>query len=915
MASSLESPPAEAGQDPQASQDPQAGQDQHAGQDPLEKGDGLTSKDVRTRAVRGATMFVGRDVAVQFIGFFTGLVLARLLPPADFGITTLGLTISSAASVIAGGGMGASLISRKEPPTRAELRAVNGFQLSVMTAVIAIAIPLGFKLGGNGPATAIILLCLPIYAVRTPPMLVLERRLQWVPRIIIQVSELVTYGVVAIALALLGFGVWAMPIALVAKAAAGTFYCYKLTPTGWLFPSFQFRLVRPLLGFGARFQAKNIVQLVRDLVVVSLVGSLGGLVTLGYYGFCIRMLSIPKTAAAALGEVTFPAFSRLIGNGDDVGPILKRTTMTSCLINALTLAPLVAASPALIGFFFGHQWTDSSLALPGLGLSLIVGGPVGWNIVNYLYATGDARTPLIISGILNTILTIALVAVGLQFFGLFGLGMGLAVAQLLTTPQLIVKIQRRGGPNLWRAVFAPAVSASVSMALGWWLCSLLNDTLVAGIVSFTVALAVQVGLTYLTDRTALKTCWSTIKRATVLVLPERLRPRRRPDRKKQDDAGVGLAEPMERASRLTTVKARVLPSRASRRHSRHRVRYDREPLWGRLRARIRPERRTYKYSREPLLWRIRASIHVPRPHGHAGGHRRHRAREAAWDLRLRVRNRGWVLRIACAGAAIALLLLLISSHNSPSQPQALQSNGSSASASSSDTASQGTIATPATQASRSSSGKRHVQSNAHRAKPAAPAAHHATHVARPSTTTHPSTTTGSPTAPTSSTPTTTTHPDPGPQHQTTTPTTSTPKQSPTRPKQPSKPTSGSGANPCSASGVTCQGGLISGEGAATIATAPAIGIGAYENQGVGSTTLSQVISRFGAPLSSSALKTFIGPGSYSSLIGAQPPGDSCAYYLDSADRASRAFQLCFSSSHSLAAKAIISTSGAGSGSA
>ena len=115
--------------------------------------------------------------------------------------------------------------------------------------------------------------------------------------------------------------------------------------------------------------------------------------------------------------------------------------------------------------------------------------------------------------------------------------------------------------------------------------------------------------------------------------------------------------------------------------------------------------------------------------------------------------------------------------------------------------------------------------------------------------------------------------------------------------------------------MTCQGGLISGQGAATIATAPAIGIGAYQNQAVGSTALSQVISRFGAPLSSSALKNFIGPSSYSSLIGAQPAGDSCAYYLDSADRASRAFQLCFNGAHTLAAKAIISTSGTGTGSA
>jgi hypothetical protein len=112
--------------------------------------------------------------------------------------------------------------------------------------------------------------------------------------------------------------------------------------------------------------------------------------------------------------------------------------------------------------------------------------------------------------------------------------------------------------------------------------------------------------------------------------------------------------------------------------------------------------------------------------------------------------------------------------------------------------------------------------------------------------------------------------------------------------------------------VTCQGGLIVGGGAATIATAPAIGAGSYQSVAVGSLSLSQAITRFGAPLSANALKTFIGAGSYASLVGAQPSGDSCAYYLDSADRATRAFQLCFDSAHSLAAKAIISTSGAGS---
>jgi O-antigen/teichoic acid export membrane protein len=894
VASSVETPPAEAGLD-------------HSSED------GLTSQDVRTRAARGATMFVGRDVLVQFIGFATGLILARLLTPADFGITTLGLTIVGSANVIADGGIAASLISRKEPPSAAELRAVNGFQLSLTIAMTAIAVPLCFALGGDGPATAIILLSLPLYAVRTPPMLLFERRLQFAPRIIIQVAELITYGVVAIALALMGLGVWAMPLALLARAAAGTVYCYALSPTKWVLPTLRFGLVRPLLGFGVRFQLKSIVQLVRDIAVVSVVGSLGGLQSLGLYGLCVRLLQVPKTAATALGEVTFPAFSRLIGNGEDVGPLLKRTTLTSSLMNALTIAPLVAASPALIGFFFGSRWTDASLALPGLGIGLIVGGPLGWNVVNYLYATGDSKTPLWISGVLNGLVTIAFVAIGVKYFGLVGLGMGVAAGQLVTTPQLLWRVQRRGGPNLWRACLAPAVGASASMALGWWICSALHKTLVAGIAAFLAALALQVLLVFLTDRAALKTCWSTIKRAALLVLPARLVPQRSPNKKKLATAGVGLDRAVDQASLLTSVKERVAPSRGSRRGRRRRERYDREPLRDRLRNWVSPDRRTHRYRRDPLWVRIRAAVPTPRLHVHAFTHPRHRAHEAAADFSRKVRNRSWLLRIGCAVAAIALMLLLISGHGSPnSQPDAFRANGASGSASTSDAASQDNLAAPAVPASPAARAKRHV-STAARTHHTVPAAHHPTPVVRPSAATHPSASPAATGAPAITTPTSGSHPSSSSHHQSNSHTTPAAKQpAPSKPKQTSTPTARSGANPCSATGVTCQGGLIFGAGTATIATAPAIGIGDYQNLGVGSITLSQVISRFGAPLSAGALKSFIGAGSYSSLVGAQPSGDSCAYYLDSADRASRAFQLCFNGSRALAAKAIISTSGAGS---
>jgi PST family polysaccharide transporter len=254
------------------------------------------------------------------------------------------LTIVSAVSVLADARVAASLISRTETPIRAELGAVEGVQLIAMSLCSAVAIPIGFLLGGDGPATAIILLALPLYSLRTAPSLLLERRLEVGPRIQVQVTELVTYGIVAIALAVAGAGIWAMPIALVVRTGAGTLVARARSPVKRLYPNLRFELLKPIFGFGVRFQLRTIAQLIRDVLLVSLIGSVGGLRALGYYGFCYRLLTVPQVAANSLGEVSLPAFARLRENGERVEPLLGRATSSVALISALLMARLPGSS-------------------------------------------------------------------------------------------------------------------------------------------------------------------------------------------------------------------------------------------------------------------------------------------------------------------------------------------------------------------------------------------------------------------------------------------------------------------------------------------------------------------------------------------------------------------------------------------
>jgi hypothetical protein len=100
-----------------------------------------------------------------------------------------------------------------------------------------------------------------------------------------------------------------------------------------------------------------------------------------------------------------------------------------------------------------------------------------------------------------------------------------------------------------------------------------------------------------------------------------------------------------------------------------------------------------------------------------------------------------------------------------------------------------------------------------------------------------------------------------------------------------------------------------GTGSSSLAGAPAISRTAYQALAPKTATLSQIVARFGAPVSKSVLHSLLGANVLASLIHSQPSGDLCAYYLDRGARTANVYQLCFDSAYTLAEQSIVSTSG------
>src|SRR5215216_1736715 len=96
---------------------------------------GLTTHEVRYRAIRGALAVTARGFLVRVLGFAGTVVVARLLTPHDLGIVAIGFALITVIHSLADMGLASAFIRRLESPVRLELEAMLGLYLTVSIVV------------------------------------------------------------------------------------------------------------------------------------------------------------------------------------------------------------------------------------------------------------------------------------------------------------------------------------------------------------------------------------------------------------------------------------------------------------------------------------------------------------------------------------------------------------------------------------------------------------------------------------------------------------------------------------------------------------------------------------------------------------------------------------------------------------
>jgi O-antigen/teichoic acid export membrane protein len=303
----------------------------------------------------------GSYVGGRLLSLVAMAILARILVPEDFGLVALALTFMAFLDLMQGLGLSEALVigEESELDERAETAfAINvglGLVLAVVTAAIAPAaawffheprllavmpvLGLTFVLGGLGATHAGLAL----------------RSIDFQSRTIAELAQAAVSGMISVAVAVAGGGVWSLIVGYVFGRAAWTVALWRVVPWRPLLRPKR-RHVRSLIRFGGSLTGVAVAAAFMYQFDNIVIGRVLGPAQLGFYSIATRlpMLLILNLAVVA-GRVLFPAFAALRERGEMERAVLISLRYTLILTLPLAVFMVVLAEPLTLALF-GDRW-------------------------------------------------------------------------------------------------------------------------------------------------------------------------------------------------------------------------------------------------------------------------------------------------------------------------------------------------------------------------------------------------------------------------------------------------------------------------------------------------------------------------------------------------------------------------------
>lgn len=297
----------------------------------------------------------------QLVTFVVSIVLARLLTPDDYGTIALITVFITLSNVLITSGFSSALIQKKDAD---EIDFSSVFFLNLtFSAVIYILLYFAaptiaefYKMPILCNALRVLALVIPIMATNSVQQAYVSRKMMFKKFCYSTLSGSLFSGIVGIAMAYAGMGIWALVAQYIVNNAANMLVLFIVLD--W-HPSFVFSLKRTkaLFSYGWKLLCSGLLDTGYSQLTSLLIGKLYTSSDLGFYN---RGQQYPQLVVininSTISSVLFPVLSQKQEDFSEVKRYTRRAIQVSSFIMWPMMAGLAVCAEPLVRLLLTEKW-------------------------------------------------------------------------------------------------------------------------------------------------------------------------------------------------------------------------------------------------------------------------------------------------------------------------------------------------------------------------------------------------------------------------------------------------------------------------------------------------------------------------------------------------------------------------------
>lgn len=316
---------------------------------------------VRKKPVTSFFWRLAERCGAQGVTFIVSIILARLLEPEVYGTIALITVFTTILNVFVDSGMGNALIQKKNADDLdfSSVFFFNIIMCSVLYVLIFFAAPVIAEFYQNDEMISLIRvlsITLLISGVKNVQCAYVSKKLMFKSFFVATIGGTIGSAIVGIAMAVYGFGVWALVAQYLFNTAVDTFILW-LTVKWYPKKMFSFARLKGLISYGWKLLVSSLLDTLYNNLRTLIIGKMYSTSDLSFYNKGSQFPTLlTANISVSIDSVLFPLMSEAQDNTISVKMMTRRAIKISTYAIAPLMIGMAFCGNSLIRLLLTDKW-------------------------------------------------------------------------------------------------------------------------------------------------------------------------------------------------------------------------------------------------------------------------------------------------------------------------------------------------------------------------------------------------------------------------------------------------------------------------------------------------------------------------------------------------------------------------------